>query len=70
MLELKILRSNPEKTIEEGLKQTVGYMDCCGGTVNEGHFILFDRTAGKPWEEKLWHRTEEYKGRTLTVWRM
>lgn len=70
VLELKILRGNIDTTLQKGLEQTVGYMDKCGGIINEGHFILFDRTPGKPWEEKLWHRTEEYDGRSIEVWGM
>jgi hypothetical protein len=70
VLELKILRSNIEETIRKGLEQTVGYMDKCGGTINEGHFILFDRRPGRSWEEKIWHRTENYQGRTIEVWGM
>ena len=70
VLELKILRSNIEETIRKGLEQTVGYMDKCGGTINEGHFILFDRRPGRSWEEKIWHRTETYNGRTIVVWGM
>lgn len=70
VLELKILRGNIDTTIQKGLEQTTGYMDTCGGTIHEGHFILFDRTPGKPWEEKLWHRTEEYAGRKIEVWGM
>ena len=37
VLELKILRGNIEETIRKGLEQTAGYMDKCGGTINEGH---------------------------------
>ena len=70
VLELKILRSNIEETIRKGLEQTVSYMDKCGGTINEGHFILFDRRPGRSWEEKIWHRTETYNGRTIVVWGM
>ena len=70
VLELKILRSNVEETVRKGLEQTAGYMDKCGGTINEGHFILFDRRPGRPWEEKLWHRTEQYEGREIMVWGM
>lgn len=70
VLELKILRSNVEDTIKKGLEQTIGYMDKCGGTINEGHFILFDRRPNRPWEEKIWHRTEQYNGRSITVWGM
>ena len=70
VLELKILRSNIEDTIQKGLEQTSGYMDKCGGTINEGHFIMFDRRPGRPWDEKIWHRTELYNGRTIEVWGM
>ena len=70
VLELKIFRSNMEETITKGLQQTVEYMDKCGGIINEGHFILFDRRANRPWEDKIWHRTEQYQGRTITVWGM
>ena len=70
VLELKILRSNIEETIQKGLEQTTGYMDKCGGTINEGHFILFDRRPGHSWEEKIWHRTEKFSGRTIEVWGM
>ena len=70
VLELKILRSNIEQTIQKGLEQTVDYMDKCGGTINEGHFILFDRRPNRSWDEKIWHRMEEYKGRKIMVWGM
>lgn len=70
VLELKILRSSLEPTIQKGLEQTARYMDKCGGFINEGHFILFDRTPGKPWEEKIWHRTERYGERQIGVWGM
>lgn len=70
VLELKIKRGESGATIAKGLEQTTGYMDKCGGVINEGHFILFDRTPGKSWEEKLWHRSELYAGHTLTVWGM
>ena len=70
VMELKIFRSNLEETIRKGLEQTVEYMDRCGGTINEGHFILFDRRPGIPWDEKIWHRTENFGGRTIEVWGM
>ncbi|MEL5892241.1 AAA-like domain-containing protein [Bacteroides sp. GD17] len=70
VLELKIKRGDLEKTIEKGLEQTAGYMDKCGGIINEGHFILFNRDKGVSWDEKIWHRREEFGGRTITVWGM
>ena len=69
VLELKILRGDLEKTIEKGLRQTTEYMDLCG-SVDEGHFIIFDRKGDKTWEERLWHRTEHYNGRDIMVWGM
>ena len=51
VLELKILRGDLEKTIEKGLEQTAAYMDLCG-SVDEGHFIVFDRSGSKTWDER------------------
>ena len=70
VLDLKILRSNVEETIRKGLVQTAGYMDKCGGFINEGHFILFDRRPERPWDDKIWHRTEHFNGRMIEVWGM
>lgn len=69
VLELKIKRNSLEKTIEDGLRQTWEYMDKAGA-VDEGHFIIFDRTPGKPWEEKIWHKECEYNGLKIMVWGM
>ena len=69
VLELKIKRGDLDKTIAKGLEQTVCYMDRCGD-VSEGHFIVFNRDKGVSWDEKIWHRQEEYGGRTITVWGM
>lgn len=59
-----------DATIANGLKQTLEYMDKCGGTINEGHFILFDRRPERSWDDKIWHRTEVYRGRKIEVWGM
>ena len=69
VLELKIKRNSLEKTIEDGLRQTWEYIDKAG-SVDEGHFIIFDRTPGKPWDEKIWHEEREYNGRKIMVWGM
>lgn len=69
VLELKIKRGDLNKTIEKGLEQTANYMDKCGN-VCEGHFILFNRDKGAKWEEKLWHRTEQYGSYKIEVWGM
>ncbi|MDR0988599.1 MAG: ATP-binding protein, partial [Prevotellaceae bacterium] len=69
VLELKIKRGDLEKTIQRGLEQTAEYMDHCpAGT--EGHFILFNRDKGTPWDDKIWHRAETYNGREIMVWGM
>ncbi len=51
VIELKLLRKSLEQTIEQGLAQTVEYLDRTGTT--EGHLVIFDRSVGKFWEEKL-----------------
>lgn len=52
VLELKILYSNLEKTIEKSIEQTKKYMDKCG--TKEGHLLIFDRRKSRTWEEKIW----------------
>ena len=67
VIELKILYKSLEATVQEGLKQTWGYMDQCG-TI-EGHLVIFDR-SDKPWEEKIFRKRESFNGREITVWGM
>ena len=43
-------------------------MDRCGSEA--GHLIVFDRTAGKGWEEKVFRREARRDGRTVVVWGM
>lgn len=69
VLELKIKRGALEKVINEGLIQTVEYIDRVG-SVDEGHFIIFDRSKTKTWEERIWHKSYEYQGRQIMVWGM
>ncbi len=57
VLELKILYSNLEKTIQDGIRQTKAYMDKCGTDV--GHLLIFDRREGITWEEKIWKKEVE-----------
>lgn len=70
VMELKIKRGDLEGIIRKGLEQTASYMDKCGGNINEGHFILFNRDKGVSWEEKIWHREESFSGKKITVWGM
>ena len=69
VLELKIRRGALETVINEGLRQTAGYMDSVG-SVDEGHLIIFDRTKEKTWEERIWHKPYEYQDRPIMVWGM
>ena len=51
-----------------GLEQTRAYLDRCAAA--EGHLVIFDLTADKPWSEKLFRRTERAGGIPITVWGM
>ena len=53
-----------EATLREGLEQTAGYMDRCGS--REGHLVIFDRSEGKAWEEKIFRREESSSGGRTT----
>ena len=68
VVECKLVRGGLEATIRQGLQQTRAYMDRCG--TEEGHLVLFDRTVGKPWEEKVFHREEDADGLSIAVWGM
>ncbi|MEM7403087.1 MAG: hypothetical protein AAF310_03625 [Myxococcota bacterium] len=35
----------------------------------EGHLLLFDRRAGKSWDERIWIKQEQAPdGQAITVW--
>ena len=68
VIELKVLYKSLEQTIAEGLEQTWAYMDTTGTT--DGHLVIFDRTPGKAWEERIFQREEHYRGAGITVWGM
>ncbi|MCP4353837.1 MAG: ATP-binding protein [Desulfobacterales bacterium] len=68
VIELKIRYGSLKKIIDEGLKQTAEYMDRCGCA--EGHLVVFDRSAKRPWKEKIFCRDETYKGYKIKVWGM
>jgi len=65
---LTLFSGQPSILAIRGLAQIWDYMDKCGA--EEGHLIIFDRTPGKPWEEKLFRQEERYQGRAITVWGM
>ena len=68
VVECKVLHKGLERTIAEGLAQTAAYMDRCDA--GAGHLVVFDRRAGRSWEEKVFRREESAGGRTVTVWGM
>ena len=65
---MKILYKSLAATVAEGLAQTWDYADRCGA--EEAHLVVFDRTPGKPWEERIWRREETWQGREIVVWGM
>ena len=66
VIECKVLRGSLERTIAEGLEQTAAYMDRCAART--GHLVVFDRSEGKAWKEKIYRREESVDGRTIAVW--
>ena len=69
VIECKVLHKGLERTIREGLAQTAAYMDRCAA--QSGHLVIFDRTEGKRWQEKIFGRDERADdGRAITVWGM
>ncbi len=68
VIETKIKYNSMEKTIEKGLEQTMAYMDRCN--CMDGHLIIFDRSEGVCWDEKLFTCRKENKGKTIFIWGM
>ena len=66
VIECKVLHKSLEWTVREGLVQTAGYMDRCGSEA--GHLVIFDRSEGKTWEDRIFRRDERIGDRTITVW--
>ena len=68
VIECKVLHKSLERTVREGLEQTAGYMDRCGSQA--GHLVIFDRSEGKRWEDKIFRREDPIDDHTITVWGM
>ena len=68
VVECKVLHRGLDETLREGLEQTRAYMDRCATA--EGHLVIFDRTEGRPWEDKVYRRDETEGGVPVTVWGM
>ena len=68
VVECKLLHGDLERTIDEGLAQTRGYMDRCGAEA--GHLIVFDRAPDRTWREKIFRREASTAAGAVTVWGM
>lgn len=68
VIELKILRGGRERTIEEGTRQTIEYMDRCGTA--EGHLVIFDRNPNRSWEERIFQERRMSGDSAVRVWGM
>ena len=68
VIECKLLRGSLEATLAKGLAQTSAYMNRAG--TGEGHLVIFDRTDGATWDEKVYCRRVRDGGRRITVWGM
>ncbi len=66
VIELRLRSGELEATIAAGLEQTWICADASGAS--EAHLVIFDRTLGKPWAEKIWQRQERYRELEITVW--
>lgn len=67
VIELKILYSNLDKTIADGLAQVAGYAEQCGA--DEAHLIIFNRDAEVSWDDKIWQQDRAVTGeRVVGVW--
>ncbi|GBU23122.1 hypothetical protein R80B4_03038 [Fibrobacteres bacterium R8-0-B4] len=63
-IELKILQ-NMRGGLSEGIKQITGYMDKVGA--DSGWLVIFDKDAGKSWDEKIYTRIETVGGKRVAV---
>ena len=62
-IELKIRRG--EKTLREGIEQTIQYMDTFGCA--EGWLAIFDQRPEIDWEDKIFMKKETVEGKTVTI---
>ena len=68
VIECKVQHRGLERTLREGLEQTRAYMDRCAAV--ERHLVLFDRTEGRSWDDKVYRREENEGGAPVSVWGM
>jgi hypothetical protein len=66
VIEVKLLRGALETVIAKGLEQTADYTRRVGA--DEAHLIIIDRDPARAWDERIWHREEQYGDLPITVW--
>ena len=66
VIEIKVYRDS--KTEPKGLLQTVEYLRTSG--ITDGYLVIFDRRAGRTWEEKIYQKVEKVGDETVQVWGM
>ncbi len=70
VVECKVLRDSdrksPERTVERGVEQTLGYMAKCGA--DEGHLVVIDRRAAAEERRSGEAGGGRQDGRGVTVW--
>ena len=67
VVECKVLRRSLASTIDEGARQTAGYIGRCGAEA--GRLVIFDRENGR-WDDKLFRKPATMDGVTIEVWGM
>ena len=68
VIECKPLYNSLEQTLVVGLNQTRVYMNRYAAS--EGHLVIFDRTAGLSWDDKIFRHEEGIGEARVTVWGM
>ncbi|MDR1264253.1 MAG: hypothetical protein LBK42_01465 [Propionibacteriaceae bacterium] len=66
VVETKLRKNSLEKDTADGLEQVVGYLRQAGA--DEAHLIIFDRLSSKPWDEKIWRRSETWDDVPVQIW--
>jgi hypothetical protein len=66
VIELKIRRGALDTLIDHAISQAVDYTRRVGA--DDTHLVVFDRNPNTPWDQKIWHRTQNYDGATVTIW--
>ena len=68
VVECKLLHGSLERTVQQGIEQTWAYMTRCAAV--DGHLVIFDRTKGTGWEDRIFRRQKAVESGTVTVWGM